>query len=211
MPRTSSTSRRPSTSSSQDGGVFDVSILEQTSGLTVLRLTGKGVEQLEKTEPGGHRWQRIPVNDKKGRVQTSTVTVACLPENIVNETTIDMRDVVIDIYRAPGAGGQHRNKVETAVRARHVPTGIVARSESERSQHQNTAIALEVLAARVAKAARDAVNNARAQERRQQVGTGERGDKVRTIRTQDGIVTCERTGKKHRLKDYLRGDLDWLA
>jgi peptide chain release factor 1 len=169
------------------------------------------VESLLNTEPGGHRWQRIPKNDKHGRLQTSTVTVAALSEQEQVSTTLDMKEVSIDIYRAPGAGGQHKNKVETAVRARHIPTGIVARSESERSQGQNKAIALEMLAARVAKEKRDAVTHERAQERRQQVGSGERGDKIRTIRTQDGIVTCERTGKKHRLKDYLRGDLEWLT
>jgi peptide chain release factor 1 len=138
------------------------------------------------------------------------VTVAVLDEAVRVEDRLDPRDVDVTAYRATGPGGQHRNKTETAIRVVHRPTGIVARSESERSQHQNRLYALAALAARVAQAKRSALAQAREHERRAQVGSGMRGDKVRTLRFQDDVVTCERTGRKTRLKDYLRGDLDWL-
>ncbi len=121
-----------------------------------------------------------------------------------------MQDVEFDYFRARGAGGQNVNKVESGVRATHSPTGIAVRVESERSQAQNKATALAALAAHLLRAQRSQQSSERAEQRRSMVGSGQRGDKVRTIRYQDGIVTCERTGKKHRLKDYLRGDLDWL-
>jgi peptide chain release factor 1 len=163
------------------------------------------------TEPGGHRWQRIPPNEKRGRVHTSTVTVAAFLEAGAVDTAIDMRDVRIETYRGSGPGGQHRNKTESCARATHIPTGIEAKSESERSQHQNIGYAVASLAARVADHKKEAARVTRWRERKAQIGSGQRGDKIRTVRVQDGIVTDERTGKKHRLKDYLRGDLDWLG
>jgi peptide chain release factor 1 len=166
---------------------------------------------LARTEPGGHRWQRVPPNEKRGRVHTSTVTVAVFEERAAVTASLQMRDVVIETYRGSGPGGQHRNKTESCARAIHVPTGIEAKSESERSQHQNKQYALASLAARVARHARDQRAAAQASARREQVGTGQRGDKVRTIRVQDGVVTCERTGRKSRLKEYLRGELEWLG
>jgi peptide chain release factor 1 len=186
-------------------------LLEERAGFVALRISGRGAKKLVETEPGGHRWQRIPPNEKRGRVHTSTVTVAVLPEPAPNEVMLDLRDVRIDVYKGSGAGGQHRNKTETCIRATHLPTGIVARSESERSKHQNQELALAALAAKIKDAKSRALREERERSRRQQVGSGQRGDKVRTVRMQDGVVTCERTGRKQRAKDYLRGDLDWLA
>jgi peptide chain release factor 1 len=167
------------------------------------------------TEPGGHRWQRVPPNEKRGRVHTSTVTVVVLDVSEAASSgqkhVLDMRDVAIETYRGSGPGGQHRNKTESCARATHRPTGLEAKSESERSQHQNIQYALATLAARVRDHERNLARARAALVRKEQAGTGQRGDKVRTIRVQDGVVTCERTGRKHRLKEYLRGDLDWLA
>ncbi len=164
-----------------------------------------------RTEPGGHRWQRVPPNEKRGRVHTSTVTVVVVEEVEADVRGLDLRDVRIDTYRGTGPGGQHRNKTESCARAVHLPTGLEARSESERSQHQNKQYALAALAARLKQARQQEQQAAHADVRRRQAGSGQRGDKVRTVRTQDGIVTCERTGQKHRLKDYIRGDLAWLT
>lgn len=169
--------------------------------------------RLIRTEPGGHRWQRVPPNEKRGRVHTSTITVSVVeePDDRGVGAALDKKDVRIETYKGTGPGGQHRNKTESCARAVHLPTGLEARSESERSQHQNKQYALAALAARVQAARRQAHHQAQAEVRRRQVGSGQRGDKVRTVRTQDGIVTCERSGEKRRLKDYMKGDLDWLT
>lgn len=152
----------------------------------------------------------MPPNEKRGRVQTSTVTVAVLDEPEEAALQLDERDVEWQACRGSGAGGQHRNVTDSAVQMTHRPTGIRVRVETERSQHQNRAYALQLLRARVYEAMQGAKVRARDEERRHQVGSGMRGDKVRTIREQDGQVTDHRTGRKVRLKDYLRGNWDDL-
>lgn len=136
--------------------------------------------------------------------------MAVLQEPAPNDVRIDIRDVAFDYYNGSGPGGQNRNKTANCVRAVHKPTGMEAKCESERSLVQNKAYAMSALSARVQEAHRQRLGAERATARKTQVGTGQRGDKVRTIRMQDGVVTCERTGRKARLKDYLRGELDWL-
>jgi len=153
-----------------------------------------------------HRWQRTPPNEKRGRVHTSTITVAVLEEPQLAELVIRAEDVDVETMRGSGAGGQHRNKTDSAVRARHRPTGIEVRCESERSQHLNRALAMRVLAARVAELARSTAQGARAADRRRQVGSGMRGDKRRTIRTQDDQVVDHVDGRTWRFKAYARGD-----
>lgn len=148
---------------------------------------------------------RVPPNDKRGRVQTSTVTVAVLPEPTESEVRIDDRDLDIRTCRGSGAGGQHRNKTDSAVQITHRPSGIVVRCESERSQIQNRATALAALRARLAAASRDAATNARDSDRRAQIGSGQRGDKRRTIRVGDDQVTDHITGRTWRFKAYSRG------
>lgn len=198
-----------STSRTRVATGFDAVELERRTGAVAVRLTGQGARRLIETEPGGHRWQRVPPTEKRGRVHTSTVTVAVLDEPTTIDKALNRADVDVYRYKGSGAGGQHRNTTESAVRCVHRPTGLEARSESERSQHVNLDMAMAVLAARVLAYERDVVMGSRANVRRQQVGSGQRGDKVRTIREQDGVVTCERTGRRSRLVDYLRGDLDW--
>lgn len=158
-------------------------------------------------EGGGHRWQRVPPTERKGRVQTSTVTVSVL--EVVAESLYRLRDQDIKIFTttAGGPGGQHQNKTQSAVIMRHLPTGIEA-SASERCQHQNRRIARAILESRVAEnmagAARDAVNT----ERRSQVGSGERGDKIRTYRQQDDVAADHRSGRKVRLSDVMKGRIE---
>lgn len=169
-------------------------------------MSGRGAAEAFADEPGGHRWQRIPPTEKRGRVQTSTVTVAVLPEPDDSAVVIHDRDLDVKTCRGSGAGGQHRNVTDSAVVMTHKPTGIVVRCESERSQHANRETALGVLRARVWQAQRDAAAGARGAERRAQVGSGMRGDKRRTVREQDGRVTDHVTGKSWEWKLYRRGE-----
>lgn len=169
-------------------------------------MSGKNVEEIFKDEPGGHRWQRVPPTEKRGRVQTSTVTVAVLREPEAVELRIDERDLEIKTCRGSGAGGQHRNVTDSAVQIFHKPSGLMVRAETERSQSQNREYAMGLLRARLLAAAKEAKSNARAADRRSQVGSGMRGDKRRTIRCQDGQVNDHISGRTWKLKEYMRGD-----
>ena len=157
-------------------------------------------------EGGGHRWQRVPPNEKRGRVHTSTVTVAVLPEPTPTQVVLRESDLDEQTCRGSGAGGQHRNKTDSAVQLRHVPSGIVVRCEAERDQSQNRRVAREILRARLWEAARGAAQAARDTQRRSQVGSGMRGDKRRTIAVQRDEVVDHVTGRSWRFKDYVRGD-----
>ncbi|MCA9706240.1 MAG: PCRF domain-containing protein [Myxococcales bacterium] len=174
-------------------------------------MSGPRAEALFRHEPGGHRYQRVPPNEKRGRVHTSTVTVAVMPEVSRGAVRLDPRDVRESFTRGSGKGGQHRNKTETAVVLVHEPTGLRVRIDGGRSQHINRQNALAVLVARLQQRVdgrAEARSNAR---RRAQLGSGMRGDKVRTIAEQRGTVTDHRTGKTISLRDYQRGLLDGLA
>ena len=157
-------------------------------------------------ETGGHRFQRVPPNEKRGRVHSSTITVAVLPEVTESEVVIHERDLDWDTCRASGSGGQHLQKTDSAVHMLHVPTGIRVRCQSERSQHANRVIALQILRARILEKRDSEAGAARAQMRRQQIGSGMRGDKRRTIRVQDDSVQDHETGRTWRYKDYVRGN-----
>lgn len=174
--------------------------------MIVLRATGRGAEEVFRDEAGGHRWQRIPPNEKRGRVQTSTITVAVLPEPTEAQVKIAPRDLSFTMCRGSGAGGQHRNKTESAVQLVHHPSGIVVRCESERSQHQNKATAIAVLRARLWQRESEARSRAVESRRRDQVGSGMRGDKRRTVRCQEGVVSDHVTGRTWSFRDYERGD-----
>lgn len=175
-------------------------------GYIVLEASGRGVDDAFRDEAGGHRWQRIPPTEKRGRVQTSTITVAVLPELTDAQVRIDPRDVEIVPTRGSGPGGQNRNKVETAVQLRHRPSGLLIRVETERSQHQNRATAMHMLRAKLMEAEQNRVTGDRAAARKAQVGSGMRGDKRRTIRVQDGQVNDHVTGKTWQYKNYERGN-----
>jgi len=188
------------------GGVFDVELIDSRPGIVTVSVTGPGARLLYANEGGGHRWQRVPPTEKRGRVHTSTVTVAVMDPDMVMGQALDMRDVEITTSRGSGPGGQNVNKVESCVIITHKPTGLHVRIGNERSQHQNKALALKVLAARLYDAERERQEALRKTDRQQQVGSGQRGDKVRTYRTQDDQVTDHRTGMKFRLSKWYDGD-----
>lgn len=157
-------------------------------------------------EAGGHRYQRVPPTERRGRVHTSTVTVAAFRLTDTPTFKLAERDIETFISRDSGPGGQHRNTTDSCVVMRHRPTGIEAKSAAK-SQHRNRAMARQMLEVRVAAHhAKEAATKA-ASERRQMVGSGMRGDKVRTYRTRDDQVTDHRSGRKMRLQDVLKGYL----
>lgn len=169
-------------------------------------IRGDGAEDAFRDEGGGHRWQRVPPNERRGRVHTSTITVAVLAEPTRAELVIPPRDLETKTCLASGAGGQHLQKTETAVTLTHLPTGLSVRCQSERSQHQNRETALALLRARLHAAEQAKRDAARAEDRRRQVGSGMRGDKRRTVRCQDGVVVDHPTGRTWTLRAYERGE-----
>lgn len=205
IPKLSSSTSSRSTSGIATGGLFDVELVDQRDGLAVLRVWGKGAEKAFEDEAGGHRWQMISPTDKRGRVHTSTITVAILSEPREHELVLREQDIEVETMRGSGAGGQHRNKTDSAVRMTHRPTGIVVRCESERSQHENKASALAVLRARILAAQSSAAGEVRESERRKQVGSGQRGDKTWSIDVPEDRVTRHSDGKRGRFSDYVRG------
>ena len=169
-------------------------------------MSGREANTVFGGEGGGHRWQRVPPNDKRGRVHSSTITVVVLPEPRALEIAIDPRDLEWSTCRGSGDGGQHLQKTESAVMLHHRPSGLRVRCESERSQHQNRATALGVLRARLLERERARRHEERAAARKTQAGLGERGDKRRTVREQDDSVVDHLTGRRFTLRAYLRGD-----
>ncbi|MBC7634178.1 MAG: peptide chain release factor 1 [Acetobacteraceae bacterium] len=170
---------------------------------------GKGVFARLKFESGVHRVQRVPATESQGRIHTSTVTVAVLPEAQEVDVAIDEGDLRIDVYRASGAGGQHVNKTESAVRITHLPTGIVVAMQEERSQHKNKAKAMKILRARMYEAQRSSLAATRAADRKGQVGTGDRSERIRTYNFPQGRVSDHRIELTlYKLDRVMQGDLD---
>jgi peptide chain release factor 1 len=173
----------------------------------VLRIAGEGVFARLKYESGVHRVQRVPVTEAGGRIHTSAATVAVLPEAEEVDIDIPASDIRIDTMRSSGAGGQHVNTTDSAVRITHLPTGIVV-TASEKSQHQNRASAMAVLRARLYDLERKRAETARAADRRAQVGTGDRSERIRTYNFPQGRVTDHRIGLTlYRLDSVMDGDL----
>lgn len=174
-----------------------------------LVIRGEDAWRRLKHEGGPHRVQRVPVTESQGRVHTSSATVAVLPEADEVDVRIDEADLDIDVYRSSGAGGQHVNTTDSAVRITHRPTGIVVTMQDQRSQLQNRARALQVLRSRVYELERARVDGERSADRRSQVGGGGRSEKIRTYNFKEGRVTDHRIGLTiHRLPEVLAGDLD---
>lgn len=177
----------------------------------VVNIEGKNVYKFLKHESGVHRVQRVPKTETAGRVHTSTVTVAVLPEVDDVDVNINPADLKVDTYRAGGAGGQHVNKTDSAVRLTHIPTGLVVCCQDERSQIKNRAKALKVLQARLFELERERKEAAEREQRRAQVGTGERAEKIRTYNFPQNRVTDHRTELTLKKLDLvMEGDLDDL-
>ncbi len=174
----------------------------------IFNLIGKGAYSRLKYEGGTHRVQRVPKTEAGGRIHTSAATVAVLPEAEDVDIKIDPKDLRIDTYRASGAGGQHVNKTDSAVRITHLPTGVAVACQDERSQHQNRAKAMKLLRAKLLEAAEESERKKRVEARRIMVGTGDRSEKIRTYNFPQGRVTDHRIGFTiYRLNEVLDGDL----
>jgi peptide chain release factor 1 len=176
----------------------------------VLRIEGDRVYECLKFESGGHRVQRVPATEAQGRIHTSACTVAVMAEpDEQAEVTLNPVELRIDTFRASGAGGQHVNKTDSAIRITHLPTGIVAECQDDRSQHRNKAKAMAVLLARLRDRERDERQRKEATERRNLIGSGDRSDRIRTYNFPQGRLTDHRIGLTlYRLSTILDGDLD---
>ena len=175
----------------------------------IAEITGRGVFARLKYESGVHRVQRVPATESQGRIHTSTVTVAVLPEAEEVDVHVDEGDLRIDVYRASGAGGQHVNKTESAVRITHLPTGIVVAMQEEKSQHKNRAKAMKILRARLYEQQRAALHASRAADRKAQVGTGDRSERIRTYNFPQGRVSDHRINLTlYKIDRTMQGELD---
>lgn len=175
----------------------------------IAAIEGKGAYSRLKYESGVHRVQRVPETESQGRIHTSAVTVAILPEAEEVDVDIDPKDLKVDVFRASGPGGQNVNKLETAVRITHIPTGIVVQCQDERSQLKNKIKAMKILRARLLEKKQQEQEQEIAAQRRSQVGTGDRSERIRTYNFPQGRVTDHRIGLTlYRLEEVLEGDLD---
>jgi peptide chain release factor 1 len=173
----------------------------------VMEVAGQGAFAKLKFESGVHRVQRVPVTEAGGRIHTSAATVAVLPEPEDVDVNIDEKDLRIDVFRASGAGGQHVNKTESAVRITHLPTGIVVAQQDEKSQHKNRAKAMKILKAKMFEAERERIAATRAADRKDQIGSGDRSERIRTYNFPQGRITDHRINLTlYKLDRVISGD-----
>ena len=178
----------------------------------IARIIGQGAYSRLKFESGAHRVQRVPDTEAQGRIHTSACTVAVLPEvDEITEVEINPADLRIDTFRASGAGGQHVNKTDSAIRITHLPSGVVVECQDERSQHKNRSRAMSLLRARLVAAERERQQSAQAENRRSLVGTGDRSERIRTYNFPQGRVTDHRINLTlYKLNGILEGQIDLL-
>jgi peptide chain release factor 1 len=178
----------------------------------ICRIAGRGVFSRLKFESGTHRVQRVPATEAQGRIHTSAVTVAILPElDEIEKVELNPAELRIDTFRASGAGGQHVNKTDSAIRITHLPSGIVVECQDERSQHKNRSRAMALLAARLLAAEQQKQQSAQAQSRKLQVGSGDRSERIRTYNFPQNRLTDHRIDLVlYRLASIMEGDLDEL-
>jgi len=201
-----------------EGRGFAVEVLSESPGEhggykeIISRIVGRGAFSLLKFESGTHRVQRVPATETQGRIHTSACTVAILPElDEVDEVEINPAELRIDTYRSSGAGGQHVNKTDSAVRITHLPSGIVVECQDERSQHKNRSRAMALLKARLLAAEQEKQQSAQAHSRRLQVGSGDRSERIRTYNFPQGRVTDHRINLTlYKLQQVMDGQLDEL-
>ena len=176
----------------------------------IVRIEGQGVYSKLKFESGGHRVQRVPETEAQGRIHTSACTVAVIPEaDPIADITISPTDIRIDTFRASGAGGQHVNKTDSAVRITHLPTGLVVECQDDRSQHRNRAQAMSVLASRLLDRERQERQSKEAAHRKSLIGSGDRSERIRTYNFPQGRVTDHRINLTlYKIDAIMDGDLD---
>jgi peptide chain release factor 1 len=197
---------------------WEVETLSESSGEhggykeVISRVIGRGAYSLLKFESGTHRVQRVPATEAQGRIHTSACTVAILPELAeVEAIELNPADLRIDTFRASGAGGQHVNKTDSAIRITHIPTGVVVECQDERSQHKNRSRAMSLLKSRLLAAEREKQQSQQAQSRKLQVGSGDRSERIRTYNFPQGRVTDHRINLTlYKLDDVMNGNLEEL-
>lgn len=179
----------------------------------IAKIIGRGAYASLKFESGAHRVQRVPETESQGRIHTSACTVAVMPEvDAVDDIEINTSDLRVDTFRASGAGGQHVNKTDSAIRLTHLPTGVVVECQDERSQHKNRARAMGLLKAKLLQSERDKITNEQAQNRRNLVGSGDRSERIRTYNYPQGRVTDHRINLTlYKLGEVTEGDLDQIV
>jgi peptide chain release factor 1 len=175
----------------------------------IAEISGENVYNLLKQEAGVHRVQRVPITEKSGRIHTSTTSVAILPKLSLPQIQIKESDIEIEFFRAGGPGGQNVNKVETAVRILHKPTGIVVSCQTERSQQRNREIALEILKNKIYQLEQEKISGTLTEKRREQIGSQERSEKIRTYNFPQNRITDHRINKSwYNLEEIMDGNLD---
>jgi peptide chain release factor 1 len=190
--------------------VFSFSLIEISSGYVAIEVEGQKAWKIFQSEAGGHRWQRVPPTERHGRTQTSTVTVAVIHSENTSVLNIKSSDLQYEFYKSGGPGGQHKNTTLSAVRLRHIPTGITVNVSAGRCQHQNKASALVILKSKLLTEQKEKIEGKENRERREQIGSGMRGDKIRTYSVKNDTVSDHRTNKTTTIKRFSKGFIEDL-